>query len=249
MRKITLFFLALVVLCAAASAHSGRTDASGGHYDRATGEYHFHHGFPAHQHTDGVCPYDFVDRTGAGSGSGPGRAASASSGNGPSGIMERKEAPSFLAAVGSVLGPLCLPALPFAAWAAANIAKEPLKRRKRYRAERKKYAELYQGKSLLALSGAPEGAWLDNAGNPHMKAPGSTDVFTVFVTASGACYHKSGCARMKRGAPRKINVRLAQKLGKLPCSCCKPMETLPEWVTECERIRCICRQYAIRVDP
>jgi len=45
-------------------AHPGKTDASGGHYDRSTGEYHYHHGFPAHQHTDGVCPYDFIDKTG-----------------------------------------------------------------------------------------------------------------------------------------------------------------------------------------
>ena len=44
-------------------AHSGRTDAYGGHYDRSTGEYHYHHGFPAHQHINGICPYDFKDNT------------------------------------------------------------------------------------------------------------------------------------------------------------------------------------------
>jgi hypothetical protein len=44
-------------------AHGGRTDANGGHYDRSTGEYHYHHGYPAHQHTDGVCPYDYDDKT------------------------------------------------------------------------------------------------------------------------------------------------------------------------------------------
>jgi hypothetical protein len=38
-------------------AHSGRTDSSGGHYDRSTGEYHYHHGHSAHQHPNGVCPY------------------------------------------------------------------------------------------------------------------------------------------------------------------------------------------------
>lgn len=55
-------FLAFLVLCclfvAPAFAHSGRTDSRGGHYDRSTGEYHFHHGHPAHQHPDGVCPYE-----------------------------------------------------------------------------------------------------------------------------------------------------------------------------------------------
>ena len=39
-------------------AHSGGTDSNGGHYDRSTGEYHYHHGYPAHQHINGVCPYE-----------------------------------------------------------------------------------------------------------------------------------------------------------------------------------------------
>lgn len=42
--------------------HPGRTDSSGGHYDRSTGEYHYHHGYPAHQHPGGVCPYDIEDK-------------------------------------------------------------------------------------------------------------------------------------------------------------------------------------------
>ena len=38
--------------------HSGRTDANGGHYNHTTGTYHYHcGGHPAHQHTNGVCPY------------------------------------------------------------------------------------------------------------------------------------------------------------------------------------------------
>ena len=49
--------------------HSGRTDAQGGHYDRSTGEYHYHHGYPAHDHYDMDgdgnvdCPYKFDDNT------------------------------------------------------------------------------------------------------------------------------------------------------------------------------------------
>ncbi|MGN1418496.1 MAG: YHYH domain-containing protein [Acutalibacteraceae bacterium] len=43
------------------SAHPGRTDGNGGHYDRDTGKYHYHHGYPAHQHTNGICPYDYDD--------------------------------------------------------------------------------------------------------------------------------------------------------------------------------------------
>lgn len=40
-----------------AYGHSGRTDSKGGHYDRSTGEYHYHHGLPPHDHPGGVCPY------------------------------------------------------------------------------------------------------------------------------------------------------------------------------------------------
>lgn len=45
-----------------AEAHSGRTDASGGHRDNKNksglGSYHYHcGGNPAHLHNDGVCPY------------------------------------------------------------------------------------------------------------------------------------------------------------------------------------------------
>ena len=39
-------------------SHSGGTDAKGGHYNRTTGEYHYHHGEGPHQHEDGKCPYD-----------------------------------------------------------------------------------------------------------------------------------------------------------------------------------------------
>lgn len=45
-----------------AEAHSGRTDANGGHKDNQNksglGSYHYHcGGYPAHLHPNGVCPY------------------------------------------------------------------------------------------------------------------------------------------------------------------------------------------------
>lgn len=49
-------------------AHPGGLDDYGGHNDRSTGEYHYHHGYPAHQHNNGICPYDFDDKTGTNSG-------------------------------------------------------------------------------------------------------------------------------------------------------------------------------------
>lgn len=51
-------FLWLLVLGSTiAFAHSGGTDTKGGHYDHIGGGYHYHHGYPAHDHKDGECPY------------------------------------------------------------------------------------------------------------------------------------------------------------------------------------------------
>lgn len=65
MKKIIPLFTLLIIIAFSSMvyAHPGRTDENGGHYDRSTGEYHYHHGYPAHQHENGVCPYDFDDNT------------------------------------------------------------------------------------------------------------------------------------------------------------------------------------------
>lgn len=66
MKKILCFVLCtmfVVLLAISVFAHSGGTDAFGGHYDHSTGKYHYHHGYPAHSHYDmdgdGIkdCPY------------------------------------------------------------------------------------------------------------------------------------------------------------------------------------------------
>lgn len=69
MRKLFAWIVVSALLIGPAFAHPGETDSSGGHYDRSTGEYHYHHGYPAHQHPNGVCPYDYDDKTGKRSGS------------------------------------------------------------------------------------------------------------------------------------------------------------------------------------
>lgn len=68
-KRILSILAILLVLSTSVAAHPGRTDANGGHTNRSTGEYHYHHGYPEHQHTNGICPYDFDDKTGQNSGS------------------------------------------------------------------------------------------------------------------------------------------------------------------------------------
>lgn len=66
-----------VILCvcilfsnAVVSAHSGRTDSSGGHHDyknkSGLGSYHYHcNGNPPHLHKNGNCPYSAKPKTGS----------------------------------------------------------------------------------------------------------------------------------------------------------------------------------------
>lgn len=61
MKKLLLMTAIFFACSLCVSAHPGSTDDYGGHVDWSTGEYHYHHGYSAHQHTNGVCPYDFVD--------------------------------------------------------------------------------------------------------------------------------------------------------------------------------------------
>lgn len=63
MKQVGVFVMVLFLLLPPSSAHPGKTDANGGHYNRSTGEYHYHHGFPEHQHENGICPYDYEDKT------------------------------------------------------------------------------------------------------------------------------------------------------------------------------------------
>lgn len=44
MRKIVLLFILFITFISNSFAHPGRTDSNGGHYDRSTGEYHYHNG-------------------------------------------------------------------------------------------------------------------------------------------------------------------------------------------------------------
>lgn len=65
-KRVLVFATAIAIACICISncvyAHSGRTDANGGHRDNKNasglGSYHYHcGGYPAHLHENGVCPY------------------------------------------------------------------------------------------------------------------------------------------------------------------------------------------------
>lgn len=64
MKRIGSFLLSVAFIFTSvfmSFAHSGGTDASGGHRDNKNksglGSYHYHHGYGPHLHSNGVCPY------------------------------------------------------------------------------------------------------------------------------------------------------------------------------------------------
>ena len=89
-KRILLILALLLALCTTAIAHPGRTDDRGGHFDHDTGQYHYHHGYEAHQHTGGTCPFDFDDRTGENSGSSSSGGSSSSDTSSPPSSSEKK---------------------------------------------------------------------------------------------------------------------------------------------------------------
>lgn len=65
---VTLLCVCLLIPYTICGAHSGRTDAYGGHHDyrnvSGLGSYHYHcGGHPAHLHPNGVCPYSSTATT------------------------------------------------------------------------------------------------------------------------------------------------------------------------------------------
>lgn len=65
---ILMLILSIITIGINTYAHSGRTDASGGHKDNKNksglGSYHYHcGGHPAHLHTNGVCPYSSTKKS------------------------------------------------------------------------------------------------------------------------------------------------------------------------------------------
>ena len=66
--KSILLILISLLFATSVLAHPGKTDGNGGHTNSNTGEYHYHHGYEAHFHIGGQCPFDFDNKTGQTSG-------------------------------------------------------------------------------------------------------------------------------------------------------------------------------------
>ena len=238
----------LLSCCTVALAHPGATDANGGHYDHSTGEYHYHHGYPAHQHPDGRCPYNYDDRTGWNSGS--------SSGGSDSVSQSEHQAP-----------PRCLPVLLLLSIPVSLIAYKIIKHhvevqqfrrsgrsRQMARELQEQIDSIRRRRNALRIQllrqdvlrirdavGAPPGAYVDEDGLPHLYSIRSPDIdgcVFAFNSRSGIL-HRSDCpyaAHLPELNIQLICGRFYPHPRYRGCAFCKPYIPDLSWVPEYQKI-------------
>ena len=233
MKKCFLIFL-LLLCCIPALAHGGRTDSRGGHYDHATGTYHYHHGHPAHQHPDGVCPYDFDDRTGASSGVSDGSGSSRPSPT-PSPVQEPADTPRVAAETVLFYSAL-------AVGGGGLYVRSFLTRRREARAK-------YSGRSISELAGVPAGYQMgfDGTVTFHGQKVPPRDLLVVYVSRTGKYYHASGCSWLK--SRREMPLSEARLAGLRPCKRCSPSGQLPQWLKTYRHINAQRKKFHIDMRP
>lgn len=223
-----LFLLLLLLPYGYVYSHSGDTDANGGHYDRSTGTYHYHHGYPAHQHVNGKCPYNYDDKTGQNSGTTGGKGyytfvtGTPKPTNAPANQEAKENAditPYVLAAIGVT----------------TFVSRKVKKRREAERirlakeaAEKAKRIAFYRSNDLRTLSGMPDIYYVNDMNVPFEKdkPPGfmygaSLDVYLSHSSASNV-YHRKEC-KYSRVLVNSISASRYYCLStRRPCSLCNP---------------------------
>lgn len=248
MKKLVFVFL-ILLLVLPASAHSGKTDSQGGHYDHSTGEYHFHHGYPAHQHINGTCPYDFDDRTGENSGS-SGGGSSVTSGGGSREPVSSGAAvdasPGFsipipAIVVGCFIGGYALLYL----FAVISDKIQTRKYKRQWDAKRKELLDLYGGKTKRQLAsecGMPDGIEIGPDGLPkEVHSSGWGDSLTFYVSPSGQAYHmRPTCTKSAIIPTHAANLR-----DRRPCCRCFPCAPDMDWYLRYSSIIKLLEDYQI----
>ena len=110
------------------------------------------------------------------------------------------------------------------------------------------YKDLYEGKSIWKLAGIPDGVYFDAQDLPHTRdCEREEDPFVVWVTTNGGSYHRPGCRMADGAAP--VNICVAIRSGKCACKVCTPMERLPAFVEQYQRLRKIQQEYGVDMLP
>lgn len=220
MKKKYLAFLLIMsfIIPFAAFAHQGNTDSNGGH--NSDNGYHYHHGYPAHQHENGECPYDFDDKTGWNN-----SGSSTDSNNNENYIAPAKKASNPIVVLVQYL--LMFAMYAFIFWAFIMviiivIKKEPKKKPVYTTAQYKPKEETVKAISTKSeVKITPKICYAEPIGAvPQQKEERKKTVF-VYITKSGNKYHRKNCSTLT-GGERRLDVSVAKGLGYIPCSKCNP---------------------------
>lgn len=267
MRRNTIIVtvLSLVLLFSiTAFAHPGKTDSKGGHYDYSTGIYHYHHGYPAHQHTNGQCPYDFDDRTGwnSGTSSDNNKSSTSSSSVQVQNTPEEKDhSITFSDVIAFIIvspfvfwlilsgihylkifvkGVCCFSVELFQAIAMSRKFKKLEK--EEYNQKRQEYSKLYEGIEPIELVDIPEGATIDENDLPHQYIK-KRDIYTVYINNNSSTYvfHKR-----KTCKPNLKETNYVKCQNRRPCLTCRPQNPDVTWYYEYIKIKEIKKKYNIK---
>lgn len=211
---------AILINASPVQAHSGRTDSNGGHYVTDTGEYHYHHGYPSHQHLDGICTYKNIAHSNSSSGS---------------------HSELFMIFISLVGGVSILFAL--------KVCHDKIKKKQQFEREKLYFSNLYKGKSIYELANVPENIDFDENDLPISIDDSGLEwgkEFTVYVTKYGQCYHRN---RSCSGAYNPVHIfNEAKKISAIGCRKCSSGERfiIPEWYYKYLEIKKIKSRYGIK---
>lgn len=242
MKKIFILLLCLLLaglLCFNVSAHSGGTDSAGGHTNHATGEYHYHHGHPAHQHPNGICPYRYNNATISDA-----RKNNNYSRDDNHSLSINKDGHQQVYNGFFILIPILICAGLFTSVKICNKVKSHRKNKLKTIKEFRNYDYYFKIYAYIApekLVNIPYGTYIKN-GLPVTSGHGKYGLYTIYVTDKGKCYHQLATCT-KASYPRHI---LHMNTQLKPCSKCVK-KAIPKcyWFTEYTRIVKIKKHYCI----
>lgn len=266
--------LLLIMMCCLpllAYAHPGRTDGNGGHTDRDTGEYHYHHGYSAHDHWDmdgdGIkdCPYNFDDKT-SHKNSGTSNSISSSLGqkNDPDTPIDDKEGetkvPSFIYWIIGILILVIIAMFQIIRRKDETIANNERTFKSREKDEEAKIKEeitslhnalvaKYGEDYLYEISGAQEGDFIGEDGYPHSSAAltnAFADNYTFYLGGysqnSNSKYHHRSCRYANSSFP--INAMYLQNRRRYwPCMLCPCRLPDSSWVDKYKKHKAFIERY------
>lgn len=267
MKKQILLIVALVLsLSATAIAHPGRTDSEGGHHVGGTSEYHYHHGYEAHQHTGGICPYDFDDKTGENSGSSSSGSSTANPDWSPSFSAQEKKTSSLGDTLVFIFleAPILLFGVWYLCWTAWGLFKililEPISeakkekenariREEQLRAEYQQIHSLYSGKTKIEIAkscGMPDGFYVDENNHVHEQGCNDTpDRCIVYVASKGSVYHRNSRCCQRYLTP--VNIVQVRHLN--TCRYCAPDRFDLQWYDSYLEVLRLMRKHGIEPLP